>query len=189
MSDFSAAIPVILQHEGGWVDDPDDPGGATNYGITLGWYQANVNPNATADTIKNLTSDEASQLYEQYWWGKYDWGQISDQQMATKIFDMAINVSAARAHKFVQTALNQCGQSVTVDGALGPASFAAINSNPPGLMDAVIVQQKTYYSDLAAEKPKLAKFLNDWLKRANWPGPLVVDWDPSAHVALKRAHQ
>jgi lysozyme family protein len=168
MSDFSTAVKVILQHEGGLVDDPADPGGTTNYGISLTWYKT-VNPSATAADIIALTVDQASDLYKQYWWNKFEYGQISDQTVATKVFDMSVNMGGSQAHKLVQEALNSCWGPVGVDGILGPASFAAINSNPPGFIDAIIAQQVGFYTRLAEQRPALAKFLPGWLKRANWP--------------------
>jgi lysozyme family protein len=168
MADFAPAVIVILKHEGGLVDNPADPGGCTNYGISLRWYLT-VNPSATASDIESMSQATAADLYQQYWWNKFGYGQINDQTVATKIFDMSVNMGDHQAHMLVQRACNDCGLSLQVDGVLGSGSLGAINSNPPGLLAAIINQQVGFYTRLAAQRPTLSQFLPGWLKRANWP--------------------
>lgn len=168
MSDFLLAIPVILKNEGGLVNNPRDPGGVTNRGISFNWYKT-INPNATPDDIKNMTVEQASGLYQTYWWQRYKYGDIQDQTLATKTLDMSVNMGGHEAHTLIQRALNACGVSVDIDGVIGPNTIGAMNSNPDGLLDAIISQQKTFYTDLGQRKPELSEFLEGWLKRANWP--------------------
>src|SRR4029077_11303247 len=163
VSDFEKAIPVVLQHEGGLVDDPDDPGGLTNFGITLKWWQS-VDPAASAERLKVMTSVTASVLYKMFWWDLHGYGQIKDQQIATKVFDMSVNMGASQAHRLVQRALG-----IADDGVCGPRTFAAINNaDPTMLMVTIIGLAQALYTDLAARRPTLAKFLPGWLKRASW---------------------
>jgi lysozyme family protein len=163
MSNFNPAVAVVLFHEGGWVWDGSDPGGATNWGISLTWYKT-INPLATPEDIKNMSMQGAEALYEKYWWDKFGYGSIVDQTIATKIFDMSVNMGGHQAHELVQRALG-----LPVDGILGPNTLAAINGGQIGLLTAIIAQQVGFYTRLAQEKPTLAKFLPGWLKRANWP--------------------
>jgi lysozyme family protein len=166
MSTFELAIPVILAHEGGLVNAPDDPGGLTNFGITLKWWQS-VDPTGTAEMLKSMSVEYAEILYRHHWWDRYGYGQILDQKIATKVFDMAVNMGATQAHKLVQSA---CG--LVTDGILGRETLWTLNAhNEHGncsLMQAIVARATEFYTDLAARKPELAKFLPGWLRRANW---------------------
>lgn len=154
MSEFAQAIPVILNHEGGYVNDASDPGGETKYGISKRTY-----PQLD---IRNLTEDHAAAIYEKDWWDKYGYAAILSQAVATKIFDMAVNMGAKRAHKILQACVG-----TVADGVLGPTSFACVNQ----MAEAVLLPRlreacANYYQSLAQSKPSLLKFLNGWLRRA-----------------------
>ena len=81
MARFDMSIETILKHEGGYVNDPDDPGGETNFGISKRQY--------LKIDIASLTIEQAKMLYRQDYW-KYD--EIISQPVATKVFDMAVNM-------------------------------------------------------------------------------------------------
>lgn len=169
MADFATAVEVVLRHEGGWVNDPADPGGATNYGISLRWLRS-VIPDADEATIRHMTREYAMDLYRRHWWEPNNYGAIVDQNTAAKVFDMAVNMGAKQAHKLVQRACNACGYSLIVDGSLGPKSFMAINTAPSiPLLGKIVSEQSDFYRDLATRKPEMAKFLPGWLHRAAWP--------------------
>lgn len=172
MSDFNLAWPTILRHEGGYVNNPNDPGGATNYGISLRWLKAQGLHDdqgndlvVTIQTIQNLTPDEAASFYRISWWVRYGYGRVIDQSVATKLIDTAVNVGAPRAHKFAQAALG-----TTVDGILGPQTVSAINNaaaaNVTQLLVGMRSRQAAYYQNLASANPRLAEFLPGWLNRA-----------------------
>lgn len=159
MSNFEKAIKVVLAHEGGYVNNPSDPGGETNMGITKRTY-----PN---EDIKNLTVDDAKRIYLYDWWMPNHYEDINDDDAATKIFDTAVNVGAKRAHRFAQQALNKTGQNLTEDGVFGPASIAALNAtDSEAFLTAFRSIQSDYYKGLVAAKPSLAQFLRGWLIRA-----------------------
>jgi len=179
MSEFPPAGVVILANEGGLCNNAADPGGITNDGISLRFAlaQYNLDHNMIFDTdhdgvvdggdIKALTQDEALQIYKTYWWDKNGYATVNDQSVATKIIDAAINMGSHQAHQCVQKALNAAGCSVAVDGSLGPASYAAINSmNPAGLLNLIRASLTQFYLDLIAEKPVLDEFRGGWLRRA-----------------------
>lgn len=154
MASFEEAIPFVLKHEGGYVNDPADPGGETNFGISKRSF-----PN---EDIKNLTPERASYLYKVCWWDKYHYSNFTAQTVGGKVFDMAVNMGAARAHKLLQTVLN-----VTVDGMLGPGTFAAANAaEPAALVDGLRGEAKNFYLSLVARRPSMSKFLKGWLNRA-----------------------
>lgn len=162
MSHFDRAMQTVLHHEGGYVDDPHDAGGATKYGISLRWLKT-VDKNADKSIIKNLTLGTAVKLYKTHWWDRYDYDRINNEQVATKIFDLAVNMGATQAHKLAQRAVRAAtGRVLVEDGILGSKSIAAINSaNPDILLAALRSEAACYYRSL--NQPR---FLNGWLNRA-----------------------
>lgn len=154
MATFETAIETVLKHEGGYVNDPKDPGGETNYGISKRSY-----PDVD---IANLTEDGASEIYRNDWWEKNEYWIIDDQAVATKVFDLSVNMGAHRAHKLLQQSLRSVGHILKEDGILGPVSFAMINaSDPVPLLAAYRSEAAGFYRML--NKPR---FQNGWLNRA-----------------------
>lgn len=156
---FNYAVDVVLRHEGGYVDDPRDPGGATKYGISKRSYpQLN---------IKALTRVEAAQIYHDDWWARYGYTDIRDLDLATKVFDTAVNMGAKRANKILQQAVNDAGGHLAEDGVLGPKSKAAVNGHSPrAVLRHFRARQARYYVRLVLRRQSLEKFLNGWLNRA-----------------------
>lgn len=177
MSDFDVAIKTILKHEGGYVNDKDDPGGATNYGVSLrfliktgdldrdGFLDGDFDQDGDIDIddIKKMSLDNAKNIYRLYWWDKYKYALINDDEVATKVFDLAVNMGATQAHKCVQRAIRAAnGQTLVDDGILGNQSFAAINNCPSiVLLPAIRSEAAGFYRSL--NKPK---FIRGWLNRA-----------------------
>lgn len=167
---FEQAIPVILEHEGGLADDPRDPGGLTNMGITLATFRAYRGPQASGDELRALTRAEACTIYRDLWWEKYAYGRLVDQVNATKLFDCAVNTGATRAHRLAQEAANLVGAALVIDGIFGDRTAAAINaSDPKEWLRAMCHRQMAFYQDLVDEKPQLAVFRSNWLRRGAWP--------------------
>lgn len=175
MSDFNQALPIILKHEGGYVNNPADPGGATVYGISLRFLQQNgididSDGKVDANDIRATTVAKASDLYKKYFWDVGGYSRINDQTAATKVFDCSVNMGSGRAHKLAQSAANACGKTLKVDGDLGPMSVAAINAcDPKQFVVQMCRVQREFYEDLIQAKPQLAVFRSGWLKRAAWP--------------------
>ena len=175
MADFNSAIAVILAHEGGLNNVAGDPGGITNYGISLRFlqeHQLDVNDDGEVDArdIRGLTHDQAADIYRRFFWMANGYDHVDDQTLATKIFDICVNAGPKRAHILLQRALNALGCKVDEDGQLGPGTWAAMRGTPPAaLTQALVKAQQYFYRNLVAEKPQLAKFLAGWLKRAGWP--------------------
>ncbi len=179
MSNFEHAIELVLVHEGGFVDHPSDPGGATNWGVSLRFLgdhpevgDFDQDGDVDAQDIANMTRDQAKMIYRMFWWDKFGYGRISDQTIATKVFDFSINMGASRAHKLLQSALNNAfGLNLDVDGVLGNASIGAINVCTDGdeeqqLITAYCDAAWDFYQALIANNPKLKVFTNGWKNRA-----------------------
>lgn len=154
MATFEPAVEELLGHEGGYGNDPDDPGGETHWGISKRRYPY-VN-------IQSLTREEAIGIYRLDWWEEYRYGLVRDQRIANKLLAMSVNAGPAIAHRLMQESLNYLGMSLVVDGILGPRSRAAINSVDAGLLVNIYrVKTGAWYMDLG----KL-KYLEGWLNRA-----------------------
>ena len=172
---FDHAVNIVLEHEGGYSNDPDDPDGETNFGITQAELKEHMKDFTSFPTdVKDLTRIEAEYFYKIVYWDKFHYDAINSLPIATKIFDMAVNMGAHEAHELVQRALGYCGYSnLVVDGVLGGHTLAAINEvclhgREPDLMDEIINEAKWFYEHLVEEKPILNKFLKGWLVRASW---------------------
>lgn len=179
MADFSEAIDYLLTNEGGLYPPDGNPdlvtGELANFGITLRWLQT-IHPDATPDTIRNLTRQGACDLYEQYWWDFYKVNSIPSDPVATKLLDAMVNCGAGTAVKIFQQTLNEpiddSGKTVAVDGLIGPQVIAAVQvemSQSTGvgpLLDAFAINLVTHYEKIAADNPKLASNLPGWESRA-----------------------
>lgn len=174
MASFEAALPTLLFHEGGFVDHKSDPGGATNWGVSLRWVKSqhvdldvDHDGDIDADDIRQLSQVQAANLYKCFWWDKNGYGQIQDQQVATKLLDLAVNMGSPQAHKILQRAICCCKQKVDIDGAIGLKTITAANAcDSVCLLFHLRDQAAAFYQALATRKPSMAVFLKGWLRRA-----------------------
>jgi len=173
---FEEAILHILKNEGGYVDHKSDPGGATNYGVslrflkTLGLY-GDFNNDGLIDgnDIKAMDTEDAKGVYKKFWWDKHKYGQIKDIRIATKILDMSINVGSYRAHCILQNALNDSGSDLLIDGVIGWKTIKEINHHKDKhkLLSHIIANLSKYYLELYDnDKENRVNFIVGWLKRA-----------------------
>jgi lysozyme family protein len=160
---FQSAVGKLLGNEGGYNDDPADPGGETNWGICKRNYPALA--------IKSLTRAQAIAIYYCDWWQRYHYSDLP-APIGAKVFDLAVNVGPEHAMNCLQRALRACGKRVEEDGANGPATrFAARAANQAALLAALRSEAAGYYRELAAiergrPRDSSAEFLRGWLNRA-----------------------
>ncbi len=173
MASFDAFFPTLLEHEGGFVNDPADPGGATNKGITIATFQTcarqylGIDP--TLDNLEALTDAQAAKIYKPLYWDEVRGDDIELQELADIVFDFQVNAGGS-ASKLLQEVLNELGAKpqVAVDGDIGAGTMAALNSVDQRAVYRRYKQGRIdYYQDLVAKRPALGKFLNGWLKRVN----------------------
>jgi lysozyme family protein len=175
MAEFDLSIDFVLAHEGGYVDHPSDPGGATKYGISLRWLRSqkvDIDGDGDIDEcdIAKLTRAEARELYRERIWNRARLGEIDSQVIATKVFDMVVNFGPRSGTKRLQQALNAIKASekrLRVDGRIGPKTLAATNAaDPTELLNAIRAAQADHYRYLAEKNPTFEVFLAGWLNRA-----------------------
>jgi len=137
LTSFDDIIEVVLKHEGGYVNDPKDPGGETNFGIAK-----RSHPDVD---IKNLTKDDAKEIYYETYWCDNKVPHVPEN-LKHIYFDMCVNQGRGRAVKILQQAANAKGAGLKVDR--------------------VRAYRVKYYADLVTRKPDLEKFYFGWFRRA-----------------------
>lgn len=144
---FPRAVANVLDHEGGYINHPDDPGGETNFGISKRAY-----PNLD---IRNLTQGDAIDIYRRDYWIPIKGDQLPPA-VAIYLMDTAVNVGVSRAVKMLQRVVG-----VVEDGSIGTKTIEAVNAAPNALqlLDAA---RLAYYRRL----PTLVKFGRGWERRA-----------------------
>ena len=151
---FEEIIEQVLEHEGGYVNDPTDLGGETKYGITKRFY-----PDVD---IKNLTEEQAKEIYKRDYWDKNRVESLPENLWHI-YFDMCVNMGKRTAVKVLQRAANNKGRDIDVDGGLGPATIGALKGVE---LDRVRAFRVKYYVDLITARPEQEKFFLGWFRRA-----------------------
>ena len=154
MKTFNEIIEKVLEHEGGYVNDPKDLGGETKYGITKRFY-----PDLD---IKNLTIEQAKEIYKKDYWDKNRIESLP-QELWHIFFDMCVNMGRRTAVKILQRAAVNKGKDIEVDGGLGPKTIAALKGVE---LDRVRAYRVKYYVDLITNKPEQEKFYLGWFRRS-----------------------
>lgn len=164
MANFAKAITVVLANEGGYVNDPSDAGGETNFGICK-------RDNPTID-IANLTEKSASAYYLKNWWTPYNFALINDDQIACYFFDHAVNVGMVPMTKIVQTVIQDIMHAanvwtgISIDGVLGPITASLINKYLT--KDSILkIQEKLWghYLRIIEAHPEDQKYYIGWHRR------------------------
>ena len=145
---FEFAVNLVLENEGGYVNHPSDPGGETKHGITKRQY-----PDLD---IASLTIDQAKEIYRRDYWAAVKGDSLPDQ-IASVVFDCAVNQGPGRAIKFMQAALG-----VSADGIIGPRTLAAANSVSPALfVTRMMAERALHYASLST----FDVFGKGWMRR------------------------
>ena len=170
----------IVAREGGYVNDPADPGGATKYGVTLGTMRR-LGLDLTGDgrvseaDVRKLTRDRAVDIFVEHYFHR---PRISDLPGALQpsVFDMYVN-AGSNAVKILQQLLNDMGEAISDDGVIGPLTIAATHRAfaraPELVVDAYGIARRNYYYELADRRPASRKYARrrdggkgGWIARA-----------------------
>lgn len=173
MADFEPALQKTLGNEGGFFHNTVT-GEIVNRGITLTFVR-NCGYCTTADEvyIQNLTVDQTAEIYRKYFWDPHNIGQINDQDVASKVFDLTVNMGPGNAaHEgaltLLQKAICDCGGNCQIDGIIKTQSITQVNAlNAGQLLAAYRQRAEARYREIAADDPKVAPNLGGWLNRLN----------------------
>ena len=170
----------IVEREGGYVNDPDDPGGATNFGVTIHTMRRlgldlDRDGDVDAQDVQRLTRRQALDIFVTHYFERPLIAELPEPLHAT-VFDMYVN-AGGNAIKILQRLLSEMGYPCVVDGALGPNSIAAARAAfaaaPQHLVDAYGIARRNYYFRIADRRPASRKYARTraggkggWIKRA-----------------------
>ena len=175
MKTIDEMIDHLLQLEGGYVNDPDDPGGPTKYGITIGTLRSWRGRSVTAADVQALTLNEARRIYKRRFFQRPRISELPANLQPT-VFDMYVN-AGGNAIKILQRVLRQFGEPVAVDGSLGPQTIGAAKKVYAAagdyLVNAYGIARRNYYYSLADRRRASRKFARrrdggkgGWITRA-----------------------
>lgn len=178
---FAAIGQFILKHEGHLADNKNDPGGITNYGISLryligigavdpkdGYLYGDMDHNGVIDDndIKLMTPEEALKIYQTQWWERYGYDRIGFLPLAAKVMDFSVNAGPKRAAILLQRTFNECdvtGAPLVVDGSAGNATLNAVNAFSGQKL--ILAQYKLAMIDFYLGLKK-TMFIEGWTRRA-----------------------
>jgi len=176
MTSFAKAMAFTEQWEGGFIDDPIDPGGATKYGISLRFLRG-LSPelgdvdgdgDIDADDILALTPERASGLYRAHFWDPLGLDH-AHVLLALPLFDTAVNMGCRRAVTICQETVRDLGVPVTVDGIMGPitreACLLVLKCRHREIGDRFCMRRCWHYSGIVEANTKLSRFMRGWVNR------------------------
>jgi lysozyme family protein len=180
---FEIGVRFVLDREGGFVNHPDDPGGATNYGITLRVMQGlpdgdlDGDGDIDIDDVRLLTPERARIYYKARVWDALQLDALPGP-VAVALFDAAVNCGTRRAVTWLQRVGNAAGLALVCDGILGPISRQQLTKlclrayGDERLANAHIWERQAYYNDLASQA-RFRTFHLGWTRRTTELSALV----------------
>lgn len=176
MSRFYEFVDKVIEIEGGYVNDPKDSGGETNWGITVAVARAF----GYTGPMRDMTREQALEIYKARFWDSMRLDDVAaiSPQIALELFDSGVNVGTGRAAQWFQTSLNAFNQEGTwyrdtaVDGRIGPMTLAAFReymtrrARMQGelvMLRALNALQGHFYIDLSQRRQKDERFVYGWI--------------------------
>jgi lysozyme family protein len=158
---FPDSLSMVLQFEGGFVDNPDDPGGATNQGVTQAVYDRwRTEHGVPAQSVRLILPNEVAAIYQTEYWLPAHCNVLTPPLDAV-VFDCAVNSGEGRAIRTLQAALG-----LADDGIWGPTTqAAALTCDPVATAGKFLDLRDNFYDAIAKAKPQLLTFLRGWHNR------------------------
>ena len=158
MNNFKECLALVLKSEGGYVNNPKDPGGMTNLGITKKSLEEWLGHDVDEKFMRNLTLEMAAPFYEQKYW-RSCYGEVLSRGLDFIVFSMAVNAGPGRSIKLLQQSIG-----CVPDGVIGPATRRLISdSNSATLIAKFSETRREYYKSLKT----FPIFGAGWLKRVD----------------------
>ena len=152
------AIEEVLRHEGGYVNHPHDPGGATNQGITKKTYEHYLERKVSIEEIQNIPIEHVKAIYTKNYWGAVK-GDDLPSGVDFAVFDWSVNSGPRRAIKGLQKVVG-----ATTDGLIGPNTLKAVAAEDPiRVISELHKDREEFYRELSTFKT----FGKGWIRRNN----------------------
>ena len=142
---FDKCLQLVLKHEGGYVNHPNDPGGMTNYGVTRKVYEKYLGKEVTETDMKDMSLEHVGEIYKKKYWDKVR-GDDLPSGLDWAVFDFAVNAGVSRAAKVLQGFI-----ATSVDGVIGSGTLKAIDNYPTslkGVIEVYTAQRSSFYRSL-----------------------------------------
>ncbi|MFK0692077.1 glycoside hydrolase family 108 protein [Mesorhizobium sp. IMUNJ 23033] len=123
---FARALALVLKSEGGWSDNPADPGGTTMKGVTLANFRRYVKADATKADLRKISDEQVGTVYRRFYWDAVAGAELPGG-VDYAVFDFAVNSGPGRAAKYLQAIVG-----ANQDGRIGPATLSAVQARPAG---------------------------------------------------------
>ena len=162
MADKNKLIPIIKKWEGGYSDNPNDRGGATNSGVTLAVYQSVYGKSKTKNDLKKMTNEQWNYIFTKLYWNKWKADEIKNQSIANILVDW-VWMSGTGTIKKIQSLFG-----LTADGIVGNKTISYINSHDQEVVfNKIWNRRKSFYESLVKNNPSQKVFLKGWMNRLN----------------------
>lgn len=168
MANFDIYYPVLLKYEGGYVDNPNDKGGATNLGVTIAqWIKNGFDKDHDNDIdkydLKLITPEDAKPIAKSKYWDRVKGDDINSQSIAELLMDWAYMSGSVTAIKKIQELLK-----LSQDGVIGNKTLSAINSaDSKVLFEQLKARREKFFKAIVANNPTQVVFLHGWINRNN----------------------
>ena len=162
MADKNKLIPIIKKWEGGYSDNPNDRGGATNSGVTLAVYQSVYGKSKTKNDLKKMTNEQWNYIFTKLYWNKWKADEIKNQSIGNILVDW-VWMSGYGTIKKIQSLFG-----LTADGIVGNKTISYINSHDQEeVFNKIWNRRKQFYESLVKNNPSQKVFLKGWMNRLN----------------------
>lgn len=162
-TNFDYVKPFILAWEGGFVNHPKDPGGATNKGITIATYRRYFGVGKTVEDLKKIKEEEWDYIFRNGYYDPIKGDKIDNKSIALLCVDMCWGSGPITAIKRIQKCLG-----TTPDGIVGPKTLALLNApNSRDVFDKLWKMRESWFKEIVSKRPSSKVFLKGWLRRLN----------------------
>ena len=159
IDNWQKSLNLVLQSEGGYSDDPKDPGGRTNLGVTQSVWESWVGRASNEKEMRNLSIEDVTPLYKRKYWDACDCDLLPDG-LDYLVFDFAVNAGVGRSVKTLQSCVD-----ATMDGQIGKNTLGAVSTFPVEVLIFKFSDEKVrFYKSL----PTFSEFGKGWLERVNY---------------------